>query len=505
MAEARMLASCHHPSLVRVDALLDAHGTAYRVMPFYKGLSLVHLRTGLGRAPDGATLRAWGSDLVGALQAMHSAGHSHGFVSPENILLLADDRPLLFGAGSASHQVRSNLVASLLAGFGLGGALAARSAPDAELHAFMAADGASEMLRQFAPAQQSDAVLQSEPSRGAPLPEAVADDLRALAAVLRFCIDGETVGEAKSTETHGTHLFNDVAAASIATSIATSIASPFRSPLRSSVESSVAPPPSAPPLLPARLLDRPQPERWSGVPATADGPRIAALSAPAFRSRLEPEIPPQFSEEPQAPTAAAALDPAPSSLIPKHWHIPLWVGLIALSGVAVLAVMSYVMGAWNRMPPIDFDRSLHSAPSVVPAPLPLPAVVPAPPSRRTEAETARAAAPPLATTPALVPVLPTAEVENQAAPLLTKPGEAPAAGWAAKAEVAASGVEKIKAAEKEAATQGSARPVKPAAPVKRSSPLEACGSRTNFALERCLQTQCQDKKWAAHPQCLRRL
>ena len=504
MAEARMLASCHHPSLVRVDALLDAHGTAYRVMPFYKGLSLVHLRTGLGRAPDNATLRAWGSDLVGALQAMHSAGHSHGFVCPENILLLADDRPLLFGAGSASHRVGSNLVASLLADFGLGGSLGASGVPDPELLAFMAADGASEMLLEFTPAftpafasaSKPDAALQEGPGSSTPLPEALADDLRALAAVLRFCIDGEAFSEANPAEASETHLLSDAAAAPLASSVASTVASP--------VESPVAPLASAQPASPTVVVEPPQPDRWFGVPANADGPRVAAVSAIETQRRYEPELPSRAAEEPDLPKVPAALDSAPSSLIPQRWLIPLWVGLLALSGVAVVLVMGHVMGAWNRMPPIDFDHSLQSAPSVLPAPSPLPAAVPKAPSRRSAAEPARGTTQPVPPALAPVPALPTSEVENQGAPLLTKPGEAPAAGSAAKSEVASSTAEKTKAAEKDASTQRAVRPVQPAAPVKFSSPLEACGNRTNFSLERCMQTQCQEKKWAVHPQCIGR-
>ena len=35
--ETRMLAHCDHPALLRISHLREANGTAYRVMPFYRG------------------------------------------------------------------------------------------------------------------------------------------------------------------------------------------------------------------------------------------------------------------------------------------------------------------------------------------------------------------------------------------------------------------------------------------------------------------------------------
>ena len=487
MAEARMLASCHHPSLVRVDALLDAHGTAYRVMPFYKGLSLVHLRTSLGRAPDDATLRAWGSDLVGALQAMHNAGHAHGFVSPENILLLADDRPLLFGAGSACHRVGSNLVASLLADFGLGGASSVASgAPNPELLAFVEAD----VLRESMSADALRTVLQEARSRSAPPPEGMADDLRALAAVLRFCIDGEAFTGAGAADTADAIFVDDSAVTSVVSTVASPVASPVAPP-QPSLKKPVEPPLS---------------ERWFAAPAHTEGPRALAKPLHLVQPPHEPELEPRFASEANFDAAPPVRDAAPSSFIPLHWHIPLWVALIGLVGVAVLLVMSYVMGAWNRIPFIDYDRNVQPAASALalPAPVPAPVASPKLPSRRNPAEPARSTAAPS----------PLPEVENQTAPLLTKPNDAPAARVAAKLgtitetateTTSAPAGEKATAGEKDAAPQRSARPAQPTAAVKLSSPLEACGNRTNFSLERCLQTQCQDKKWATHPQCLSRL
>ena len=152
--EARLLAHCDHPALVRVNQLFEAHGTAYRVMPFYTGRRLIDLRREMVGAPDEAALRDLLDGLLGALEAIHRGGHVHGGVSPTNILLLADDRPLLLGPGAAGHEIGSDLVDSLMAT--LETTSASVSADDA----------------------------------GTP-PAGPARDLYALAETLRFCVTGE--------------------------------------------------------------------------------------------------------------------------------------------------------------------------------------------------------------------------------------------------------------------------------------------------------------------------
>jgi hypothetical protein len=451
MAEARMLAACHHPSLVRVEALLDAHGTAYRVMPFYKGLSLVHLRTGLGRSPDDATLRAWGADLVGALQAVHGTGHAHGGVSPENILLLADDRPLLFGAGSACHRVGSDLVESLLADFGLGSNAAAHGVPTPEL--IRAASSGATLV---------DAAAYS----GAPI-ESVADDMRALAAVLRFCVNGEPVLAKQLLDSPAPYFDGAPVGsprqlqAARQTWLKPSVEDLAADSVESVVQPSIKPPPSQVFAGPAHLSDQ------SNGASSADEPLVVTTAPSA--------IAPALTQRP---------------LIPQRWHIPLWVGLIALTGVAVLATMGYVMGAWNRMPPIDFDRALQTAPVLTPVPAPAPAPVPAPvpaPAALLRPSSASAST----ASGALNPV-----------GALTEPQDTPAAGKAAVANRLPQN------ASRKVTTKSPpkrlARRAKPAAAAKVASPVGACGARTNFALERCMQVQCQNKRWAAHPQCKKR-
>lgn len=497
MAESRLLAACHHPSLVRVEALLDANGTAYRVMPFYKGLSLVHVRSGLGRAPDDATLRAWGSDLVGALQAMHEAGHAHGAVSPENIMLLADDRPLLFGAGSLSHHVGSDLVESLLSDFGLGSAQAQAGAPDPKL------------LR----AARSGLAFDAVPAVGVAPADAVADDMRALAAVLRYCISGEGVsGDGISEEgardvvtpDEAKPFFDDVPVAS------KKPATPLQAGAQVRREPSVAPtselsvpglsdtasdvlsegsPKQSPEQSPERSSARSVASRLiaehQGV--HADPHAIFADSSPSAEAALrQAQLDSGSATAPTSILIPTASELAQRPLIPERWHIPLWVGLIALLGIAVLAAMSYVMGAWNRMPPIDIDRSLQTLP------------VPASLGAEQFASASSAPAPASASSPASV----ASDALRRSAPLLTSPRDTAPAGAANGAQSATqTGAEKT---TQEKQPERVVRRPAPAAAAKVSSPQAACGTRTNFALERCMQNQCQTKKWASHPQCMSR-
>ena len=49
-----------------------------------------------------------------------------------------------------------------------------------------------------------------------------------------------------------------------------------------------------------------------------------------------------------------------------------------------------------------------------------------------------------------------------------------------------------------------AQPLLPARPVAGPhSPREACGDRSQFALYRCMQTQCASSLWHGHAQCQR--
>ncbi len=104
MQEARTLARCEHPSLLRLLQLVQARGTAYRVMPWYAGRSMPSL-VGADKPLDEPDLRGLLDDLLGALQAYHRHGGLHGQVQADRLLLLDDGRPLLLGPDLAARAI----------------------------------------------------------------------------------------------------------------------------------------------------------------------------------------------------------------------------------------------------------------------------------------------------------------------------------------------------------------------------------------------------------------
>jgi non-specific serine/threonine protein kinase len=114
--ETRTLARCNHPSLVRIVRLWDANGTAYRAMPRYPARRLLEVRLGMNEPPDEEAVRALLDALLGALGVFHQAGGGHGKVTPSNILLLADNRPLLLAPGAAGRAIAGDRIDVLMTG-----------------------------------------------------------------------------------------------------------------------------------------------------------------------------------------------------------------------------------------------------------------------------------------------------------------------------------------------------------------------------------------------------
>ncbi len=110
--EARLLAQFDHPSLVKVYRFWEANGTAYMVMPHYTGSTLKATLKQLHAPPDEAWLLRLLAPLLNALEVVHLAQVFHRDISPDNIMLLADDRPVLLDFGAARHVI-SNMTQAL--------------------------------------------------------------------------------------------------------------------------------------------------------------------------------------------------------------------------------------------------------------------------------------------------------------------------------------------------------------------------------------------------------
>lgn len=326
VGEARMLAHCDHPALVRVTHLFEALGSAYRVMPVYDGRRLAELRHEMIGAPDEAALRALLEPLLGALEAIHRSGQVHGGVSPTNILLLADDRPLLLGPDAAGHEIGSDLVDSLMATLEVASGTATLGGADAGV-----------------------------------LPVGAARDLYALAETLRFCITGEVPAPP------GTLRPRETLSDAIAREYAPEARPQYSAALLGTLDAALSPFAEDRPLTAAQFRD------WleRGVPG---GPiRVAPAPAPAPAPTYAAATPPSDATQPMAarsePAAGLTGDPitpdrppwVPPSLPPQLRRAAAPRArrhkLVLAAGVAGLAIVGLAAAAiwWNTTPEIRME------------------------------------------------------------------------------------------------------------------------------------------------------
>lgn len=113
--EAQLLAAFDHPSLVKVYRFWEEHGTAYMVMPYYRGPTLKQWLTENGARPDEAWLLSLLHPLIDALELMHHERCYHRDIAPDNVLLLKQQatqlgrpqvmRPVLLDFGAARRVI----------------------------------------------------------------------------------------------------------------------------------------------------------------------------------------------------------------------------------------------------------------------------------------------------------------------------------------------------------------------------------------------------------------
>lgn len=103
--EARLLARFDHPALLKVYRYWEANGTAYMAMPFYDGHTLTQILRDMPAPPAQEWLMGVIEPLLGALELLHSQQIYHRDISPDNILLLENGRPILLDFGAARHVI----------------------------------------------------------------------------------------------------------------------------------------------------------------------------------------------------------------------------------------------------------------------------------------------------------------------------------------------------------------------------------------------------------------
>ncbi len=432
-AEAHLLEHHTHPALLRVLRSWQAHGSIYRQMPWLDGDTLLNLRRGLAEPPDEAALRRLLFGLLGALQALHDAGEVHGAVSPGNILLLSDDRPVLLDTGAVGRALVADQTRALMALVSPGFAPRARVADVGN--------------------------VPDDPSDGP------AADLHALAAVAHFCISGtlpaagarhepltdvlRTMRPKKGRAAYGASLLDAIdAALSDDISRRPRTAAAFRASLAGLPD-------------PARAAE---PTSAAPASATAAAARPTAPAPPRAASTPAPVSTPMSAAGYRSQRSAGLHERSSQRLV--WWSVAGFMALLA-GGASLVAMKESAM--------VDLRSETITAPAGGELAPPSAQPLPVEPTRRA----AGSIAPAEATAPPSEP--------RRVAPALT-------------------------ASPKPASATSKAAPEpKPAKPAKAAvaaepgtgSPREECGARTEFALYRCMRTECEQARWAKHAQCLR--
>ncbi len=105
--EARLLAQFDHPALIKVYRFWEQNHTAYMAMRYYEGKTLKEI---LSKQPEIATEAWWKSILKPILQALDVLSKVqilHRDISPENIIVQPNGKPVLLDFGAARQQIQN--------------------------------------------------------------------------------------------------------------------------------------------------------------------------------------------------------------------------------------------------------------------------------------------------------------------------------------------------------------------------------------------------------------
>lgn len=500
LSEAKMLARFDHPSLARVHTFWEENRSAYMVMPYYEGRTLAAVLAEMGAPPDEAWLRALLEPLLSALGTLHNAQCLHLDISPDNIIVLGDGRPVLLDFGVASRLAFDKTMP-----------LTALLNPA------------------YAPIEQY--------SESANLQQGPWSDLYALAGVLHFAIAG--VPPARAT----VRAVDDPQrplAETVAKRAQQFPGLSYSPSFLAAIDQALAFRPRERPHGVAEfqlLLDRPAQPEPEPSPDPTSAPfndLFAGMQAPS------PAAPPATAD---AWLAAEPMDAPPR---PTRSRAPMWIATVAALGLGVAA------WTWLQRQPSWATITVADLPPAVVANIPKPvaegASAVALPTEPTAAGPAASAAAPAASALPSAPadtVVATAAATTAtpasavpAAPAPTASAAPPAASAMAakpvppqKARVARAAPPPRTAASAPAPAPPAAKPVSAEAddpaqatrtaenataaarkqPAKSNAaaqspepatPRAACSGRTNFALVYCMQQQCKRWKFNNHPQCV---
>ena len=106
LTEGRTVAPLDHPNIVTVFRCFEANGTAYLLMPYYRGEALHTLlrRSGTLTAAEAMALIL---PLLDALEYIHHQGVIHQDIKPANIYITDNGSPILLDFGAAGQRLGS--------------------------------------------------------------------------------------------------------------------------------------------------------------------------------------------------------------------------------------------------------------------------------------------------------------------------------------------------------------------------------------------------------------
>jgi len=504
LEDAQALAKCRHDCLMPVLRVLESQGTAYKVMPYCPGPTLLEQRQNMPMAPTDRLLRSWLEGLLGALATLHDTGKVHGAVSPGNILMRAGDRPLLLDSDAVSAAILSDRTRSMIAA----------------------------LEPCFAPQEQC------EPAADRPLGPWT--DLYALAASLRFCITGQLPGAfAQRSRSMGFESTGRPQASSGA--LAGSGVPPWLKTLDACLADTAKERPRSVAQL-RRLLAIEGPTAPAAMASTAAG-LAPTLSSPVHRSAAWADRPVQASPErtaqdaapgvpgapqpvrpappaaaqlslPLAPGGAAGADPADQPDVDAATQSPEASGLpgAALAHSAgpartaearasvrprrrlAAVVGSLLVAAIATGTLLLFNEGSRPGPSETKTSGPAPSPVPSMAQLRSVPEPVAVSTRQPAPRPDSSSVASTDVPSDTQAPRAAAPAPAPPRSKPASTKEPGKPV-----AAKEQGQSPSVAKAQPGA----SSPRQACAGKERYALLQCMETQCAKKAWTKHEQCVR--
>lgn len=101
MNEARTLAKFDHPNIVRIRNVFEQNGTAYLVMDYYDGCTLLDYYSRKGGSFSQEEILQLMVPILEGLRDVHERGILHRDIKPHNIYIAREKRPILLDFGSA--------------------------------------------------------------------------------------------------------------------------------------------------------------------------------------------------------------------------------------------------------------------------------------------------------------------------------------------------------------------------------------------------------------------